>query len=55
MMTQDRTSSKGNDRLQSGEKDRASGQDARELGAGGQTVINTQGESEPRDREVDPE
>lgn len=43
---------RANDALQSGEGDPALGQDARDFGAGGQTVSNTQGQGSPADREV---
>jgi hypothetical protein len=42
-----------NDALQSGEGRPGEGQDAGDFGAGGQTVTNTQGESSPKDRQVD--
>jgi hypothetical protein len=42
-----------NDALQSGEGDLAFGQDDRDFGTGGQSVTNTQGESQPANREVD--
>jgi hypothetical protein len=41
-----------NDALQSGEGNQANDQDAGNLGAGGQTVMDTQGESSPKDRQV---
>jgi hypothetical protein len=46
---------KDNDALQSGESRPAGGQSDSDFGAGGQTVTNTQGESSPRDREVERE
>jgi hypothetical protein len=42
-----------NDALQSSEDDLALGQDERAFGAGGQTPVDTQGEGDAADREVD--
>ena len=44
-----------NDALQSGEGRPGRGQEAADFGAGGQAVINTQGESSPKDRQVESE